>query len=94
VSHGACSPAYGECGPGREGGRTVTGGSAGVYPLSNFGSWTLTGATVKAGTTAGTISTFPDAEITMANSGGKVKAQPGPLNATGKSFKVTWKSST
>jgi hypothetical protein len=69
-------------------------GSAGVYPLSNFGGWTLTGATVKAGTTAGTISTFPDAEITMADSGGKVKAQPGPLNATGKSFKVTWKSST
>jgi hypothetical protein len=69
-------------------------GSAGVYPLSNFGSWTLKGATVKAGTTAGTISTFPDAEITMADSSKKVEAQPGPLNLTGKSFKVTWKSST
>ena len=69
-------------------------GSAGVYPLSKFSTWTLKGATVKAGTTKGTISTFPDAEITMVDSGGKVKAQPGPLNATGKSFKVTWKSST
>jgi hypothetical protein len=68
--------------------------SSGVLPLAKFSTWTLTGATVKAGTKTGTISTFPDSEITMVNSSSKVKAQPGPLNTTGNKFIVTWKSAT
>ena len=68
--------------------------SSGVLPLSNFGTWTLKRATVKAGTKSGTISSFPDSEITMVDSSNKVKAQPGALNATGNQFKVVWKSST
>jgi hypothetical protein len=68
--------------------------SSGILPLTNFGSWTLAGATVKAGTKSGTIKTFPDQEITMANGSGQVKAQPGALNSAGNQFKVTWKRST
>jgi hypothetical protein len=66
-------------------------GSSGVYPLTNFGTWTASSATVTEGSTSGTISSFTDDEITMINSAGQVKAQPGPLNAAGNSFAVTWK---
>jgi Peptidase A4 family len=69
-------------------------GSSGLFPLTNFGTWTLTSATVKAGTKSGTISKFPDSEITMTDGSNKVKAQPGALNAQGNQFKVTWKRST
>jgi hypothetical protein len=65
-------------------------GSGGVYPLANFHSWTETGATVN----SGVISSFPDDEITMVDSSGNVKAQPGPLNGSGNGFSVTWKRST
>jgi hypothetical protein len=68
--------------------------SSGVLPLTNFGTWTLKSATVTAGSTKGTISSFPDSEITMVNSSGKVKAQPSALNSAGNQFKVTFKSST
>jgi hypothetical protein len=68
--------------------------SSGVLPLTNFGTWTLTGATVTAGTKSGTISSFPHVEIVMANMSGQVKAQPGSLNSAGNQFKVTWKRST
>lgn len=61
-----------------------------ILPLANFGTWTASGATVN----SGTISSFPDDEITMVNSSGGVKAQPGPLNGSGNGFTVTWKSST
>jgi hypothetical protein len=69
-------------------------GSSGVYPLSDFHSWTETGATVTSGSTHGVISTFPDVEITMVDSSGNVKAQPGPLNSSGNGFTVTWERST
>jgi hypothetical protein len=69
-------------------------GSAGLFPLPNFKTWRLTNATVKSGATLGKISSFPDDEITMVNSSSQVKAQPGPLNATGNAFTVTWKQST
>jgi Peptidase A4 family len=69
-------------------------GSTGILPLAKFHSWTESGATVKSGSTSGVISTFPDDEITMVDSSGNVKAQPGPLNAAGKGFTVTWKRST
>jgi hypothetical protein len=63
-------------------------------PLASFGTWTLRNAAVTGGGTSGTISTFADDAITMVDSGGKVKAEPGPLSATGSQFEVTWKSST
>jgi hypothetical protein len=65
-------------------------GSGGVLPLANFHSWTLSGATVN----AGVISSFPDDEITMVDNAGRVKAQPGALNASGNGFSVTWLRST
>jgi hypothetical protein len=70
------------------------GGPRGEYPLPNFGTWNLTSATVKSGTTVGKISTFPDDEITMIDGTQTYPlAQPGALNATGNGFKVTWKAS-
>jgi len=65
-------------------------GSGGVLPLANFHSWTLSGATVN----SGVISSFTDDEITMIDSSGRVKAQPGSLNGSGNGFSVTWVRST
>jgi hypothetical protein len=65
-------------------------GSGGVFPLSDFHSWTLSGATVQSGTTSGVISTFADDELTMIDSASNVKAQPGALNGGGNGFSVTW----
>ena len=67
-------------------------GSSGVYPLSNFGSWSTSGASVTSGST-GNISSFPDDELTMINNAGSVKAQPGSLGGGG-GFTVTWKRSS
>jgi hypothetical protein len=65
-------------------------GSSGVEPLSDFGTWTASNAAVTEGSTAGTISSFTDDEITMIDSSSNVKAQPGALNSAGTSFSVTW----
>jgi len=67
--------------------------STGVLPLSDFHSWTLSGATVTSGS-AGVISSFPDDELTMIDSSGHVKAQPSPLNSSGNGFSVTWERSS
>ncbi len=69
-------------------------GSAGVEPLTQFTTWTVSAAAVKSGAVNGTISSFPDDELTMVNGSGTVKAQPGALNAAGTGFSVTWKRST
>jgi hypothetical protein len=69
-------------------------GELGVYPLEDFGSWTAANATVAEGTDQGVISTFTDDEITMVDSSGDVKAQPGPLNSGGNGFSVTWERSS
>jgi hypothetical protein len=69
-------------------------GATGVYPLSDFHSWGLTSATVKAGSKSGVISTFPDDEITMIDSSGNAEAKPGALNGSGNAFTVTWQRST
>ncbi len=69
-------------------------GSSGVYPLTNFGTWTESGATVTEGSTSGVISSFTDDEITMVDSSGLVKAQPGALNGSGNGFSVTWERSS
>jgi Peptidase A4 family len=66
-------------------------GSSGVEPLSDFGTWTASNAAVTEGSTAGTISSFTDDEITMIDSSGATKALPGALNGTGSSFSVAWK---
>jgi hypothetical protein len=69
-------------------------GSGGIQPLPDFGKWRLTRATVKSGTTSGVIAAFPDDEITMINASRLVKARPGPLDAAGNAFTVTWKRSS
>lgn len=69
-----------------------SGGS--IVSLPNFHTWTLSSATVKSGSTSGVISSFPDDELTMVDSSGNVKAQPGALNGSGNGFTVTWKRST
>jgi Peptidase A4 family len=65
-------------------------GSAGVYPLAHFSTWTASSAT----SNSGTISSFTDDEITMVDSAGRVEAQPGALNSSGNSFSVTWERSS
>ena len=69
-------------------------GSSGVYPLSDFGSWTEKAATVESGSTPGVISSFTDDELTMINSSGATKALPGALNSNGNGFGVTWERSS
>lgn len=64
--------------------------SSSIFPLANFGSWTASGASVTAGGTSGTISSFTDDQITMIDSSNRVKAQPGSLNGSGNGFSVTW----
>jgi hypothetical protein len=64
--------------------------SSGVEPLAHFSTWTDSGSTVTEGSTSGVISSFTDDEITMVDSSGAVKAQPGALNGSGNGFSVTW----
>jgi hypothetical protein len=69
--------------------------SSGPVPLPKFSTWTVTAATVKAGSKSGTIKSFPDDEITMFNKpGGHVLAKPSALNSAGNSFKDVWKASS
>lgn len=65
-----------------------------LFPLSNFGTWTVKSASVTANTGTGTISKFPDTQLTMVNKSGKTLALPGALNSTGNSFKDVWKASS
>ena len=65
-------------------------GSSGVEPLSNFGTWTASSAAVTEGSTAGSISSFTDDEITMIDSSGATKALPSALNGAGTGFSVAW----
>jgi len=66
-----------------------------VYPLSNFGTWKVTGAKTTYKGTSGSIKVDPNIdEITMVDSSNAVKAAPGPLNTSGAKFKVVWKKST
>jgi Peptidase A4 family len=66
-----------------------------LSPLPNFGTWTVSSASAKAGSKSGSISKFTDDQITMFNKqGGHVMAQPGALNSSGNSFKDVWKASS
>jgi hypothetical protein len=69
-------------------------GSNGIYPLTDFGTWTLTNSTVVEGSASGVISTFPYDELVMIDSSGNVEAQPGPLTIDGSSFSDAWESSS
>ena len=69
-------------------------GSSGVSPLPDFGTWTVTGATVTSGSTSGGISAFPDDDITMVDSSGNSQSLPGALNSGGNEFVVTWELSS
>jgi hypothetical protein len=64
-----------------------------VYPLSDFHTWTLTGATVSTTSGSGVISTYPNYEITMVGTS-DTKAVPSALNSSGNGFTVTWEHST
>jgi Peptidase A4 family len=68
-------------------------GSSGVYPLTDFGTVSFSGAAVTEGTASGVISSFTDDEITMVTSSGAVEAQPGALNSSGNGFSVAWERS-
>jgi hypothetical protein len=68
--------------------------SGGILPLAEFGTWTESGATVTEGSSSGVISSFTDDEITMVDSSGRVKAQPGSLNGSGNGFSVAWERSS
>jgi hypothetical protein len=65
-------------------------GSSGVEPLTDFHSVSFSGASVTEGSTTGTISSFPDDEITMITSSGATEATPSSLNSSGNAFSVTW----
>lgn len=68
-------------------------GSKGIYPLSDFGTWTPSSDDVTGGGKSGTISSFTDDSITMVNgTTGKTEAKPGPLNSAGNEFTDTWES--
>lgn len=69
-------------------------GSGGIEPLAQFSTFTMSNATVTAGSTSGVISSFPDDEITMVDNSGAVKAQPSALNSSGNGFSVTWERAT
>jgi hypothetical protein len=69
-------------------------GSAGIYPLTNFGTWSEYNASVSSTTKTGTISSFTNHEIIMVDSSGNVKAQPSGLSNGGRNFSVTWKRRT
>lgn len=68
--------------------------ASGLYPLAKFAPWTNSNSTVANPSKSGTITSFPDDEITMvsASNGTTVKAKPGPLNSSGTKFSVTWKN--
>jgi Peptidase A4 family len=69
-----------------------SGGGGSIFPLVDFNKWKLTAGRATAGGHTGAIrdSHWNDVAITMVTSGGAVKAKPGPLNAAGDSFTVTW----
>jgi len=64
------------------------------YPLSDFGTWTVTKAHATSGT-RGPISAFPNDDIEMVNlSDSYALAAPGALNGAGNSFTDQWYASS
>jgi hypothetical protein len=69
-------------------------GSAGIEPLSQFGTWTTSNDFASTGSAAKAVSAFSDNEITLVDSSGNVQAVPVALNPAGNWFRVYWKAST
>lgn len=69
-----------------------TGGS-GIYPLPDYSTWTVSGATVTSGG-EGVISSFPDDAITMVDTSGNAESTPSGLNGTGDGFTTYWDASS
>jgi hypothetical protein len=67
--------------------------SRGLYPLPDFGTWTVTGGEAAEGTTKASISHFNNDEITMESSAGYPLATPSALSDKGESFTDTWDNS-
>ena len=68
--------------------------SSGTLPLAHFSKWTASRDAVATTSKSGSISSFPDSEITMTGSSRDTKAAPSALNSGGTSFGVTWHHST
>jgi Peptidase A4 family len=68
-------------------------GGGSIYPLADYGSWSVFSATVTSGY-QGVISSFPDDEITMIDSSGNDESVPSGLVSTGDGFTTYWVSST
>jgi hypothetical protein len=69
----------------------AVGTNRGYQPWPSFGTWKLTGAKVTGSGTQGTISSFPDDEITMIGSNlATALGTPSALNPAGNSFTVKW----
>jgi hypothetical protein len=65
------------------------GARRGLWPWPSFSTWTLTNASATAGTT-GSISSFPDDEITIVGNDGEHLANTGAISNGGKNFTVKW----
>jgi len=61
-----------------------------IVSLSDFRDWSLSNASVKSGSKAGVISTFPDDQITMVNASGGIEATTENLASGGNQFTVIW----
>jgi Peptidase A4 family len=68
-------------------------GGSGIYPLPDYGSWSVSGATVTSGS-QGVISSFPDDEITMVDASGNPESVPSGLSGTGDGFTTYWEASS
>jgi len=62
----------------------------GLWPLPDFGTWKVTGAKVTSGSKTGTISSFPDDEITIVGIDGQSLATTKALNGPGTAFSDAW----
>ena len=70
------------------------GGTRGLFPLADFGTWTLSHATVTGTSGSGVISTFSNDQIFMIDSGDDYNlATPSSLNGSGNGFTDTWGNS-
>jgi hypothetical protein len=64
----------------------------GVYPLTQFATWSPSGISIATGSKSGTISSFSEDKITMIGQSGDTEAVPSALYDSGRAFDVTWQS--
>ena len=72
--------------------------AGGVLPLADFGTVDFTASKAGVQGHSGTITdpswTYDEITMVSSHNSSKVKAQPGPLDGSGKSFDVTWEAET